>query len=174
MEKLNYTIIFSNRKTLTLSVSKNLEVIVKAPKKTSEKHIQSFVDKHNDWILNQISAIKSRPTLSPEEIAILKIKARSLIPEKVAHFEKIMGVSSTGVKITSANTRWGSCSYKNSLCFSYKIMLLPDSLIDYIVVHELAHIIEKNHSAKFYKVVEKYLPDYKTRVKKLKEIGRGI
>ncbi|MEG1869673.1 MAG: M48 family metallopeptidase, partial [Oscillospiraceae bacterium] len=78
------------------------------------------------------------------------------------------------IKITSANGRWGSCSWKNSLCFPYKIMLLPEELIDYIVVHELAHIREKNHSKNFYAEVEKYMPNYKQCIKQLKLIQKSL
>ena len=81
-----------------------------------------------------------------------------------------MGVNPTSVKITSAQTRYGSCSAKNGICYSWRVMLLPEDLIDYIVVHELAHIREHNHSPAFYRVIERELPDYKKRVAKLKKI----
>lgn len=171
-------IIYSNRKTISLSVSNELLVIVRAPKNASKKYINDFVLKHEDWIKNQIEIKKkinaNRVILSDLQIEQVKKDAKILLTSRVLHFEEIMGVKSTGVKITSAKRQWGSCSGKNSLCFSYKTSLLPIELVDYVVVHELAHIIEKNHSAKFYAVVEKYLPDYKMRIAKIQEIGRFL
>ena len=79
-----------------------------------------------------------------------------------------MGVRYTGLKITAAKTRFGSCNSKNSICFSLYLMSYPENAIDYVIVHELAHIKEKNHSSAFYKVVESVLPDYKDRRKLLK------
>ena len=75
-----------------------------------------------------------------------------------------MGLFPTGVKITSAQKRLGSCSYKNSLCFSYKLMQFPQDVIDYVVVHELAHIEHKNHSNDFYELISQYIPDYKDKI----------
>ena len=74
-----------------------------------------------------------------------------------------MELKPAGIKITSAQKRFGSCSGKNSICYSWRLMLYPPEAIDYVVVHELAHIVHKNHSAKFYALVAKYLPDYKER-----------
>ena len=79
-----------------------------------------------------------------------------------------MGVQPTGVKITAARTRFGSCSTKNSLCFSLRLMRYPDECVDYVVVHELAHIRHKNHSRAFYQEVARYLPDYAAREAKLR------
>ena len=73
------------------------------------------------------------------------------------------------MKITSARKRFGSCSGKNSLCFSYWLMLYPQEAVDYVIVHELAHIVHKNHSAAFYRLIGQYLPDYRERIKMLKQ-----
>ena len=80
-----------------------------------------------------------------------------------------MGVEYSGVKITSAKTRYGSCSAENSICFSYLLMLKPLRAVDYVVVHELAHTVHHNHSRQFYALIEKYMPDYKERIKELKK-----
>lgn len=174
---MNYTLTRSKRKTIALSVSKDLTVTVKAPLKMPKRDIEAFVAKHVDWIEKQTTVIQERNAnrveLSEEQISDLKHKAKTLLPQRVEHFSGIMDVEPGGIKITSAATRWGSCSAKNNLCFSYKLMLLPDDLIDYIVVHELAHIKEKNHSAAFYTVVARYMPDYKDRRKRLKEWNKA-
>lgn len=173
-----YKLIYSKRKTLSMSVSKDLELIVRAPNRTSKKYIEKFILDNSSWIDAQINKInevnKNRIVLSENDIETLKNKAKSYIPTRVSYFENIMNLQCTGVKITSATKRWGSCSYKNSLCFSYKIMLLEQELIDYVIVHELSHILEKNHGTNFYKVIEKYMPDYKQRIVKIKQIGRII
>lgn len=174
----NFKIIYSNRKTTSLSVNDDFEIIVRTNRQTSEKFIREFIVKHQSWIDDQkkkiANAKKNRIILSDADIVDVKEKAKDYLKSRVEYFEGIMDVKSTSFKITTAKTRFGSCSYKNGLCFSYKTMLLPEELIDYVVVHELAHIVEKNHSADFYAVIEKYLPDYKERVAKLKEIGRTI
>jgi predicted metal-dependent hydrolase len=85
-----------------------------------------------------------------------------------------MGVKPLYIKITSAKTRWGSCGIKNNICFSYRVICLPLNLVDYIVVHELSHIIQHNHSKNFYNQVCKYMPDYKQRSAQLKEYYNGL
>ena len=168
-----YKLIRSKRKSISVSVSKDLVVVVKAPLKLPKRDIEAFVAKYADWIEKQSVVMRERNAnrviLSDEQIKELKRKAKALLPVRIEHYSAIMGVQPTGIKITSANTRWGSCTAKDCLCFPYKIMLLPSELIDYIVVHELAHIKEKNHSAAFYAVVARYMPDYKDRRKRLKE-----
>jgi len=80
-----------------------------------------------------------------------------------------MNLYPTGLKITSARTRFGSCSSKNSICFSWRLMYYPEPAIDYVVVHELAHIAHKNHGPQFWALVERYLPDYRARRAMLRE-----
>ena len=80
-----------------------------------------------------------------------------------------MGLVPTGIKVTSARTRFGSCSGKNSICFSWRLMLYPPEAIDYVIVHELAHIRHHDHSPAFYALIERYMPDWRERMKLLKE-----
>lgn len=175
-----YELIRSKRKTISLSVTSALKVVVRAPIRMAQKDIDAFVKKHEDWVQKNLLETKHRNefkqnnSLKEEQVLLLKEQAKRYIPKRVEFYSNIMNVRANGVKITSAKTRWGSCSGKNSLCFPYRIMLLPEDIIDYIVVHELSHIIEKNHSASFYRVVQRYLPDYKIRVQKLKEIQSRI
>ena len=167
-----YKLIRSNRRTLSLEIGRDLTVTVRAPMKMPLSVIEEFIEKHDRWIDKKLDVMKNREikpdNLLPEEIAALKMRAKEILPKKVDYFAEVMGLKPTGVKITSAKKRFGSCSGKNSLCFSYELMLYPDEAIDYVVVHELAHIKHRNHSAKFYNLIEKYLPDYKTREKILK------
>jgi len=107
-------------------------------------------------------------------IKFYKIIAKKHITGRVAHFAHKMKVNPTAIRITSAKTRWGSCSGKNSVNFSWKLIMANDETIDYVVVHELAHITEHNHSSKFWKIVEGIIPDYKEKKEKLKVLGEKL
>ena len=96
-------------------------------------------------------------------------KARDILPGKVERFGRIMGVSPIGITITGAEKRFGSCSAKNRICFSWRLMAYPEEAIDYVVVHELAHIRHKDHSKRFYAFVEEVLPDWRERRRLLRE-----
>ena len=138
-----------------------------------QSDIDLFVRKHSKWIDKHFTTAKERYSgdgykdLSMDEINSLKSDALLYIPEKVKYYSELMGVVPTGIKITSAKTRWGSCSAKNSLCVSYRLMLYPKEAIDYVIVHEFAHIRVKNHSVMFYNEIKKYMPDYKDRIRML-------
>ena len=112
--------------------------------------------------------LAAHPEPTAEEEARLRTLAREALPRREAHFAALMGVEPAGVRITSARTRFGSCSGRNSLCFSWRLMAYPPEAVDYVVVHELAHITVKNHSPAFYRVVERYLPDWRQRRELLK------
>lgn len=173
---INYSLTRAKRKTIALSVAEDLSVQVRAPLRMPIRDIDLFVAKHQNWVARQSATIERRRgnMLTATQAAELMIQARALLPERVEYYSGIMGVTPTGVKITSAKSRWGSCSGKNSLCFSYRLMLLPPSLVDYIVVHELAHIRVRNHSGDFYSEVAVYLPDYKARIARLKSIEKEL
>ena len=110
-----------------------------------------------------------RPEPTPEEEALLRKKARNLLPGLVNRYAVQMDVQPAGITITGARTRFGSCSPKNRLSFSFRLMDYPMEAIEYVVVHELAHILHKNHSAAFYAEIEKILPDWRERNKLLKQ-----
>ena len=93
----------------------------------------------------------------------LRRRAREYLPARVEHFSRIMGLVPAAVRITAAKPRFGSCSGKNSICFSCRLMQYPDAAVDYVVVHELAHIVHKNHGKDFYRLVASVLPDYRER-----------
>lgn len=117
--------------------------------------------------------------LPPEQIKaaivqIYRMLAKRYLTSKVLEYAKLMGVTPTAVKVNGAKTRWGSCSTYKSLNFSWRLIMADDEVIDYVVVHELAHIIEMNHSQKFWAVVEQILPDYKERRVKLKELQKRL
>lgn len=171
----NLKIVRSRRKTMSIEVKSEGQVVVRAPIFCSKHRINAFLKEKRSWIekslQNMESKRKSSIPLNSHEIDALRKNAKEVIPEKVTQFASIMGLQYNGIKITSATRRFGSCSGKNSLCFSLYLMQFSDELIDYVVVHELAHTVHHNHSKEFYGLVEKYIPDYKIRQKKLK--GRG-
>lgn len=169
---MDYTLIRSSRRTMALEITRDGRLLVRAPQRAPQAVIDRFVASHADWIAAHLEKQRQRaqahPPLTEDELAALRQKARDILPGRVAHYAGRMGVTPTGVKITGAKTRFGSCSAKNSLCFSLYLMAYPDAAVDYVVVHELAHIRHKNHSPAFYAEVAKVMPDYRERRKLLK------
>ena len=166
---IEYTLIRSTRRTLGLEITRQCEVVVRAPMRCSQRDIDRFVAEHREWIQKKIALQQrraaARAAMEPtaEEEAEYRRRAAELLPQRVAYYAPRMGVTPTGVKITSARTRFGSCSGKNSLCFSWQLMLYPPEAIDYVVVHELAHIRHHNHSRDFWAFVASVMPDYRAR-----------
>lgn len=169
----HYTVIYSNRKTIALEVTRELQIVVRAPTGCRKRDIEQMIRSHTEWISAALDQQRRRNALHPlpdkAKTAELKQLAKAVLPEKVARYADIMGLYPTGVKITGATRRFGSCSAKNSLCFAAGLMAYDDGAIDYVVVHELAHIRYKNHGKEFYALIAAILPDYKERRKLLKE-----
>lgn len=171
---LDYELKRSRRKTVSIQVTKDCRVVVKAPLLVPKKRIDAFISQHNKWIQEHLESQKKRLEKAPseptkEEIKALKSRAGEYIFPKVKEYAQIMGLDYGEVKITSAKTRYGSCNTKtHNLCFSYKLIQKPVNLVDYVIVHELAHIVHPNHSKEFYGYIERYMPDYKERIKLLK------
>lgn len=167
-----YTVIRSSRKTIAMQLTRDGKIIVRAPRRCPKTYIESFVKKHEDWALKSLESFgqyaENHPEPDEAQRAALTEKAKAILPGRVEHYAQIMGVQPTGIRITSAKTRFGSCSYKNSLCFSWRLMQFPDEAIDYVVVHELAHIVHKNHGPEFYALIASVMPDYKKRWAMLK------
>lgn len=170
---MDYTVLRSRRRTMALQITKDCQVLVRAPLFVSDADIRDFVDAHQEWIQTHLFRQQQRNTAHPQptqkEIALLRQRAKAELPPLVAKWAQRMGVAPSGVKITSAFTRFGSCSSKNSLCFSLYLMRYPQEAIEAVVVHELAHIRHKNHGADFYRDVQHYLPDYCRRIALLKK-----
>ena len=168
---MEYKLIRSNRKTLGIQV-KNGEVIVRAPMFLSKAKIERFIALKENWINN---AIKKQQTnlpyqnFSEDDIKLFKEKAKKVLSQKAEHYARIMGVSFGKITIRRQKTRWGSCSGKGNLNFNCMLMCLPEELVDYVVVHELAHLKQMNHSPKFWVEVEAVRPKYKVLRKTLKE-----
>lgn len=171
-----YELIRSRRKTLALEITRDCRVVVRAPLRTSRSQIDTFVRSHEDWIAKHLETQRRRaelapPAPSPEELAALKERARAVLAHRVAYWSKVTGLVPTGMRITAARTRYGSCSGKNSLSFSCFLVNYPPQAIDLVVVHELCHIRVKNHGPAFYALLEQYLPDYRERKQLLRSPG---
>jgi predicted metal-dependent hydrolase len=168
---ISYEVCYSNRKTVSLIV-KGAKLIVRAPYFTKKERIEEIVKKHTAWVIKSIKKQEEKKErehdVSEEQIKALKSQAKTVINNKVEKYSQIMGLKHGRITITSAKTRYGSCSSKGNLSFSYRLMHYPDYIIDYVVVHELAHLVHMNHSKSFYALVERYYPNYKDAIKILK------
>ena len=160
-----YTVLRTNRKTMALEVTREAAVLVRAPRCAPASAISAFVQKNAAWIETHVAERRERMKELPQSAdeAALRKRAREELPPRVEHYAAIMGVRPAGISITSARKRFGSCSGKNRLCFSLFLMQYPPEAIDYVVVHELAHIRYKNHGREFYAFVENILPDHRAR-----------
>lgn len=174
--KLEYELIRSNRKSLAMQVKADGSVIVRAPLRITERRIETFAADHWEWVEKQKQRIsrqrENARRITGEERQEGFQKAKEIIPRRTAYFAARMGVSYGRITIREQKTRWGSCSQKGNLNFNWKLVLMPPELLDYVVVHELAHRKEMNHSPSFWAVVEKELPDYRKRREELKIRGR--
>lgn len=172
---IDYEIRRSARKTLAIEITSQVQLLVRAPRWMSKAKIAQFVAQHEAWIeanLYRQRQIKENEPQGEQEAALRRL-AQEVLPGRVAHYGAVMGLIPIGVKITGAKTRFGSCSAKNSLCFSWRLMQYPLEAVDYVVVHELAHIRHKNHGAAFYREIESILPDYKRRRAQLRRSTGG-
>ncbi len=169
---MKYELIYSKRRTIGLSI-KDGTLIVRAPYRTPQKTVESVIKRHEAWILKNTekSLLKKEKygNLTEEKIKELKLEAKTYLIDKTKYYSDLMGLKYGRITITSAKTRFGSCSSKGNISFSYRLMLYPEPAREYVVVHELAHLVEMNHSPAFYKIVASVLPDYKVRRALLKQ-----
>ncbi len=170
-----------NRKSIVITVNSKAQVIIKVPYRTTDDEIKEVLQKRAKWIKDHVDKVnkerESADSLEPltnDELAKLGDKAVDYIPKRVELFADKIGVKYGRITIRNQKTRWGSCSAKGNLNFNCLLMLTPPEIVDYVIVHELCHRKEMNHSYKFWAEVEKVLPDYKIRRKWLSEHGGVI
>ena len=176
---MNYELIRSNRKTIALQIKGDGRIIVRAPLRMAARDIQRFVDSKAAWIEKHLGIIQQRqqPVVSAftlEQLQQLADAAKSDLPQRVARFAALVGVTYGRITIRAQKSRWGSCSGKGNLNFNCLLMLCPEDVRDYVVVHELCHCKELNHSPRFWAEVEKVLPGYRVQRKWLKDNGGGL
>ena len=176
-------IIRSNRRTLSLQVRHDGQVLVRAPKNASLREIEAFVRKNADWLKKHLAMVERQRTaeasnpvvpLTMDDIRALADKAMRIIPDRTAHFASLIGVTYGRITIRNQKTRWGSCSARGNLNFNCLLMLAPPEVLDYVIVHELCHRKEMNHSPRFWSEVAKVIPDYRIHEKWLKTEGTRL
>lgn len=177
-----YRIIRSSRKTLAIQVSVSGQVTVRAPHTMPDSTIQRFLSQKESWILKHLSHSASRPaqpqaenpTLSEFRRSYYMESARKIFKRKTAAYARKMGVTYGRITIREQKTRWGSCTSEGNLNFNWRLIFAPEKVLDYVVVHELSHRKEMNHSPAFYAVVASVMPEYKACEKWLRDNGATL
>ena len=177
-------IVRSNRKSIGLEIKPDLQIVLRVPYRMTDREIQRFLQEKADWIdkyWQRAAAQKAErdnripePKMTTEEIRMLAEQALQVIPAKVRHFAPIVGVNYGRITIRNQRTRWGSCSAKGNLNFNCMLMKTPPEVVDYVVVHELCHRLEMNHSPRFWAQVERVCPQYRQARAWLKKNGAGL
>ena len=176
-----YSVIRSNRRSIALEIRPDRTLLVRPPYFVPSSQIRGFVMSREDWINKHLSRMEEKnearrllPSLTPDDIQKLTRRACTDIPARIRHFLPIVGVTVGRVTIRNQRTRWGSCSAKGNLNFNCLLMLCPENVRDYVVVHELCHRLEMNHSPRFWADVEAVLPDYREPKRWLREHGGDL
>lgn len=177
-------LIRSSRKSIAIEIDRDLKIKVRAPQRMNQNQIMRFVKEKEQWIRLHLAKMiqlqkmqekemtdTQRATLTPEDLQRLMVLARREIPVHVKYFAEQMGVTYGKITIRNQKTRWGSCSQVGNLNFNCHLMEMPTEILDYVVVHELCHRKQMNHSRLFWMEVEKVLPDYQVRQRWLKQNG---
>ena len=171
-----YQIIKSDRKTIAIQIKPDGQVVVRCPKRMRIEEARRFAESKADWIEKHLAKRPPRDVAkyTSKEIKQLREKTRQLVTRRVEYFAPIIGVTYGQIAIRTQRTRWGSCSSKGNLNFNCLLGLVPSEVLDYVVVHELCHRKELNHSDRFWNEVSRILPDYKTRKQWLKDNGPSL
>lgn len=185
---LEVTIIRSKRKTIGIHIDEEGQVSLRIPMRASEQRAMDFAREKLDWVLTKVAQqkrrakerqeIESNSSLSPEQHEALKKRyikaAKEYFPKRAEYYADLIGVEYDRIRIAEQKTRWGSCSSNKTLSFNWKLMLAPPRVLDYVVVHELCHLIEMNHSKRFWQLVESVLPEYREYREWLKKNGHTL
>ncbi|MEX0924516.1 MAG: M48 family metallopeptidase [Candidatus Paceibacterota bacterium] len=172
-ESLTYTIRRVRRaKRMRIIIHQDGTVVVTKPWWARKKTAEAFLLKNQEWVLEKVRAITTGadPDLTSTDehhYEEHKEAARALVHAKLEQWNRLYAFTYHRVSIRNQKTRWGSCSASGNLNFSYKILFLPERLQDYLVVHELCHLKEMNHSQRFWALVGQALPGYRTLYKEL-------
>ena len=153
-----YLLIRSKRKTVALAIKEDGTLEVRAPMRLSKKWIDGFVEQKEGWIQQKTAETAKRAAA----------RAQEYLPQRTWELAEQTGLTPAGVKVTGAKTRWGSCSGKNRICLSWRLMERPREVIDYVIIHELCHTEHHDHSKGFWALVESFLPNYRALRRELK------
>lgn len=177
IEELHIPVIceHGNRKTLAITITQEGNLLIKAPLKMQDREIERFLRQKRYWIYKQAKRVKEaashRIYRSEDEIRHLREQAREVLTQKTDYYKVLLGVEYQRIRIGDQKTRWGSCSSKGTISYNWHLILMPEQIMDYVVVHELCHLLEMNHSWQFWEKVEKVFPDYRERRRWLRENG---
>ncbi len=181
-KNIPYELIRSSRKTLAIQISVDGSVTVRAPMRCRKADVEAFVREKSGWIVRTQEELGRRvrereekkeqlPKWSREDYERHQRLAVQVLGQRTAYYAQKMGIIYGKITIRDQKTRWGSCSAKGNLNYNWRLILAPEEVLDYVVVHELAHRREMNHSDRFWSLVEEVLPDYKRRRSWLKKNG---
>ena len=177
-EKIPCLLVRSGRKTIAVQVKADGQIVLRIPENCRTETAMAFAHQNIEWIVvtreRILQQAARKPVYTEQEIEEFKKKLRLVLEERLAFFAKQMGVSYGRVSVRNQKTRGGSCRVTGNLNFNWRLCLVPESILDYVVVHELAHRKEMNHSAQFWQIVESVLPDYRKRREWLKLHGGGL
>ena len=158
---MEYRVIRSDRKTVALQINAQGEVILRCPRRMEDGQITAFLRRHEGWIRKHCKPVEAVEPFSASELEEILRKAQVILPQRVAFWAQRIGVRYGRITIRRQKTRWGSCSSKGNLNFNCTLVLAPQAVMDYVIIHELCHRKEMNHSPRFWAEVEKYCPDHK-------------
>ncbi len=166
-QQVEYTLrVSKHARRMRLAIYCDGAFVVTVPKATDANLVEKFIIQKSKWILDKMAYFKTvssfvfKTTNDEEEYLDNKEKALKVAESRIEHFNKVYQFRFNKINIKNQKTRWGSCSKKGNLNFNYKIALLPPRLSDYIIVHELCHLGQFNHSQKFWNLVAKTIPNY--------------
>lgn len=179
MKKIEYELRRSKRKTISLEIREDGSVLVRAPLHCAKRGIDAFIREKQAWIQEKSDVQKRRKQKAEEAVSLTEAqrllyreKSREVFEQRAAYYAKIMNVSYERIAVRDQKTRWGSCSTRKNLNFNWRLILAPAGVLDYVVIHELAHLQEMNHSTRFWNVVEETMPDYRKYRNWLRENGQ--
>ncbi len=164
-----FTVVRSRRRTMAIEIGRDRQVTVRVPNRVSNREVARFVEEYRERVQKKLDALGDAPP-EPNEAQVrrLKERAKQVLPPLVDKWAKAVGVTPQGFSVTGARTRFGSCSSKGRLCFSYHLMRYPEEAIDYVVLHEVCHLRHMNHGRHFYALLSQHMPDYNVRRQLLK------
>jgi predicted metal-dependent hydrolase len=170
-------VIRSRRRSVALIITAEAELVVRAPRHISDAEIDRFIRQKRAWIERNLARQAARPkpvVLSAEEKARWRLIAEEKVIERCRYFSELTGYRPAKVRISSARSRWGSCSAKGTISFSWRLAMMPPAVIDYVIVHELVHLAEMNHSVRFWRRVAEVVPDHRQHRRWLRENGHPL
>ena len=182
LDGISCALVRTARRTIAIQISADGSVTVRAPRRCGRAAIEQFVMEKQGWILKKRAELQERfreqkeqaaclPRLSEAEYRRYREQAGKVLAQKAEQYAGQMQVTFGRITVRDQKTRWGSCSAKGNLNFNWRLILAPEEVLDYVVVHELAHRKEMNHSRRFWKLVEEVLPDFAVRRSWLKQNG---